>query len=133
MKKIRNITFFVVVLFLTTGCPMDMDWGLRVVNNSQQTIYVYAAYLQEDLLPISKPRLIEVLRQQEGWISGSYINDEQLKRFSKEQLTMFFLSKDTIDKYNWETVRSKNMVLKLYRFNEQELLGKGNGYQVFYP
>ena len=42
-----------------------------------------------------------------------------------EVLTLFILDKDTVDSHSWEYIRKKNVILKRFEFNYQELKGMG--------
>ena len=133
MKKIRNITFLVVIIFLTTGCPMDIEYSIRIHNGSNQTIYVCAWYVLPDTLPpVNKPSLIEIKSGKVGNLHGSHFNDNSFGRLEHERLTIFILDKTYADTYSWDYLRENYIVLKRYEGNAKEF-PRDNGLNIYYP
>ncbi|MDR0507685.1 MAG: hypothetical protein LBH32_12850 [Dysgonamonadaceae bacterium] len=127
--KIYIITAILFLLF--TGCPIDIEYSIRIYNQSNSNIYVYAAYILPDtLLPTERPNLIEIAANQKhsSSISDNYVNDIRFKRLEKgDTLTIFILDKNVIDNNLWNTVRANNMILKRFNFN------RSKGYEIYYP
>jgi hypothetical protein len=136
MNKKNSFIKVILLLFMLVlyGCPLDKGWLISFHNNSQQTVCLYAKYIFPDtLLPSAKPELIQIEERTNGVIYDTYINDPEFKRLEKEGgiLTVFVLSKDTVDKYDWSEIRLKNKVLKRYEFDNKELIEMGGG--LTYP
>ena len=112
------------LVFLLTACPIDREYSLTVKNTSNQTICVCAWYIFPDtLLPVNKPFCLEVKPNKIGSIHGHYVNDNTFKRLEKgEKLTLFVLSKDSVDVHSWEYLREHNVILKRYEFDKTEKL-----------
>jgi hypothetical protein len=135
MKKIILIVFMSLHF---VGCDLswlktDEWWFIEVMNNSPETIYVCGNYILPDtLLPINKHLLRIVLPQKFEYIYDKDVNDTKFKRLKRdERLTVFILHKDTVDKYDWDIIRTKNMILKRYEFNDKELREMGG--KLVYP
>jgi hypothetical protein len=111
---------------------MDSRVSFSIKNNSDRVIDIYAAYILPDtFLPINKPSLITIESKKLGYISDRYIGDDEFKRFSSKKLTIFILSKDTVDKYSWETIRHDYNILKRYEINNNDLVDMG-GYVTYH-
>lgn len=131
----KNVIFLIFAIFLTSSSCEQFarhEYRIRVRNNSNQTISVYAGYLLPDtLLPINKPNLKEILVGKFGDIHDSDIGDEKFGKLKSERLTIFVLNKDTVEKYDWYFVRNNYKILKRYEFNDKELTDMGG--DVIYP
>ena len=129
----RKIVLIFGLALLMTACPMDRQYSIRLKNNSNLTIYACAAYILLDtLLPISKLQLVLIDLNKIGNIHGYQVNDDTFKRLEKgERLTLFVLSKDSVDVHSWEYLRENNIILKRYEFNMEELNNMGGS--INYP
>lgn len=124
--------FFLMLFFLISCLPMDKSSAFSIKNNSEQSINLYAAYILPDtILPVNKPTFILIEAGRLGYITDGYIGDDEFKRFSNDKLTIFILSKDTVDKYSWEAIRNDYRILKRYEINNQDLVNMGGS--VTYP
>jgi len=137
MKKIK-LLFSIVILL--TACPMDTAELLWIKNNSNQTIVVTAGYVLPDTLLTERHNfLITIDINQSKMIKATeYLDDRYLDRMKKgERLTLFVLSKDSVDTYSWEYLRENNIILKRYEFNWDELqmmgVGKKENRTITYP
>ena len=132
MRTTRYILFSLLCVLLT-GCPMDIWYAFNIVNNSNQTIDVCAAYVFPDtLLPVNKPDLIEIKPIKIGNLHGYHFNDDTFERFKKERLTIFILDKKDVDTYSWEYLREHDMVLKRYVGSANDF-PFNNGLTIHYP
>jgi len=118
MKKVYLLLG--LYLFLT-ACPMDRERSIWVSNNSKQIIVVTVEYILPDtLLPEKSTNLLTININQSRFISESDVND--IYRIDKgERITLFILSKDSVETYSWEHIRKNNIILKRYEFNRKEL------------
>jgi len=121
MKKISLLLSLAVLL---TACPMDRGACFHVKNNSNQTIVVTADYILPDTLLLKNPKfLLTINANQRRTIGGSEVDDRYLYRLDNgEKLTLFVLSKDSVDKHSWEYLRENNVILKRYEFDKTEKL-----------
>jgi len=126
MKKVCLLLGFVLLL---TACPIDKGELIWVKNNSNQTIVVTAGYILPDtLLPEKYRRLVTISVNKSDYIEESYVEGVGFQRMKNgERLTLFVLSKDSVDNYSWEYIRENNVVLKRYEFNWAELEMMGDG------
>lgn len=132
MKTIVLKLSVIILIFGSCKHFADRSYDIRIRNTSDINIDCYAAYILPDtLLPLEKPEFIEVKPGESGFIYGYNINDPGLERFNTERLSIFVLSKDTVESYSWEEIRSDYQILKRYEINEQDLINMGGS--VTYP
>lgn len=104
----------------------DHKYSIKIRNLSDITIEVFAVYILPDTtLPVSQPELREIKPENTGQIYDSDVNDEGLKRFKNEMLTIFFISKDTISRYTWEEIVQDYKILKRVELNQSNLSDMG--------
>ncbi len=119
------------ILLFVMGCEPFADHSnfIEVKNHSGNTINCFAVFIYPDsLLPLSKPRFIEVKHQSRGFIDDYSFNDS---RFERNKITIFILSKDTVEKYNWDDIRANYRILKRYEVTLGDITNMG-GF-VLYP
>lgn len=121
MKKVFFLLPVLFVLLFSTGCPDNEIYSISVYNDSDQDIAVYAGLggggtlYPDTALPVQNwTELISKKRRER-----LHYNLEDIDTFY-----YFILSQDTIDKYPWDTIRSKYMILRRYKVNKKELKGK---------
>ncbi len=134
MKKVVFLLFCLTFLF--TACPMDRESCIWVKNNSNQIIVVTAGYILPDTLLPEKPKFLKTMPiGQSCMVNGSEVEDGYLQRMENgERITLFVLSKDSVDNHSWEYLRENNVILRRYEFNMEELKNmNGGGYLVNYP
>lgn len=103
---------------------------MRVHNNTNDTILVYAGYNYPDTsLIYKKPRLIMIYPNSHtgGLQSAEYWAD----KLKSDTLSVFILSKDSVDIYNWEQIRDKYNILKRYDLSINEL--ENQKWTIVYP
>ncbi len=131
MKKL-----FVLILLgflLYVGCEKFArhSYSIRIVNNSQQTISVYASYIYPDTsLAVTKPNFKDALPQKFLHIYDSEVNDPKFERLLTEKITIFILSKDTLAKYSWNEIITSYNILKRVEINNSDL--KNMGWEIVY-
>jgi len=131
MKKICLLFSLVLIL---RACWMDIDWSIRIINNSNKTIYVFADFIYpEKSLPVDKPNYFrEIKPKSMGNLRAQFFNDWGFKRFQQEKLTLFILDKDVVDTKTWEYIRENDIVLKRYE-GRMDDFPRNNGVEVYYP
>jgi len=119
----KEVGLFFSLILLLTACPMDRERGLVVKNNSNQVIVVTGGYILPDtLLPKNLNKLININPNDKHSIYGGLVGDSWWEKLDRgEKLTLFVLSKDSIDKYSWDYLRENNVIIKRYEFNWEEL------------
>lgn len=130
----RLLILLISIPLMSVSCEKFADnaYGIRVRNESRQTISIYAEYILPDtLLSTQKPLLKDVLPENSTHIYDDEVGDEELNRFKTDKITIFILSKDTVDKYSWEEIRSEYKILQRYEINNQDLVDMGGS--VEYP
>jgi len=129
----KKISLLLCLLVLLTACPMDRGACIHVKNNSNQTIVVTAEYILPDTLWPKQPLFLTTINSnQSRIIYDSDVNDGYLQRMEKgERLTLFVLSKDSVNSHSWEYLRENNVILKRYEFNADELDKMGQ--PITYP
>lgn len=119
----------VILLFcVLLGCEpiADKSYTIRIRNNSNNTILVYGLYILPDTSIINqKPNLKTIASGASNEIYDSEVGDYKYGRLDKEKLTVFIFSKDTVDYYSWEAIRTKYKILKRYEINNQDLTNMG--------
>lgn len=122
MKHI--LILFIAILFICGNCENLVDdvHSIRIRNKSAHTISVYADYILPDTsLPQYKPWLKTIAPDNFKDIYDNDVGDKEFKRLDDERLTIFVLSKDTLDKYSWDTIRENYMILKRYEILSKDL------------
>ncbi len=111
---IYSILIFCIIAFVCTGCDKDKDY-VKLINYTDQDIYVYDAYERDILLPSRQAELGKIINHY--YKSGTYKSytayfdiDEELC----DTLFISIISVDTLQKYSWETVFKEKMIMKRY-------------------
>ena len=131
MKRKINLIFLIIPLVIYGCLPMDQTYSIEVKNNSSQTICVYGAYILPDTSPSQNiPDYFSIEPGKSGYLLDSKVGDEKFSRLASEKLTVFFLSKDTVDKYNWSIIRNDYKILERREILEKDL---ENGVLIRYP
>lgn len=127
-----NILFLLSIILCGYSCEKLADHTnfIRVHNNTNDTIQVYAGYNYPDTtLSLEKPRLVMIYpNTQNGGIESRTDWEDKVE---SDTLIVFVLSKDTVDAYNWEKIRSEYNILKRYDLSLQDL--KRRNWTIEYP
>lgn len=122
------LLFCLFVLFFSTGCPDEGYYSFYVSNESEQDIAVYAGLGGGGTL---YPDTILPSQDWTRLIKKKSIVSEALNLTDIETFYYFILSQDTIDKYPWDTIRNKYMILKRYRLDRDKI--KRMNWTITYP
>lgn len=129
-----------LILLLGFDCakPRDREYALNIQNNSDKptAFYVAALAVEHHLYPdttleTTKPILATI---QPGKTNPWYINlsfDDLFKQLPKDTLSVYFFSVDTLNKYDWSTIRDQYKVLRRYDLSLTDL--KNRNFKVSYP
>lgn len=137
MKPNLNFVLTVCLLCLptiiNTGCPEVYDPNIDIdyVNKSHMDIFIYPVVNlsgnecpPDTLLPKKKAGVVVK--------AGKTYYGESFAKPECETMRFFILSLDTVNKYNWDYIREKNMILKRYDIvGETEL--KSIHWAISYP
>ncbi len=128
-----NLLITSTILLLIGSCVKfpESKYIIRVRNNSEQTISVFAGYFSDTLLPEIKPDLKEIFSGESAVIYDNEVDDEKFERLKTERITVFVLNSDIVKTKSWVDLRSDYNILKRYKFNNQELNDMGGS--VNYP
>ncbi len=132
MKKISILILFSIIL-CGIHCEIFVDhlYRIRIQNNSNDTIQFYESYNYPDTsLADTEPRLIMVFPSEYRFLDSKEDWNEVLVP-PRDTLSIFILSKDTVDKYSWEEIRQTYNILKRYDLSLEDL--KNSSWTVTYP
>jgi hypothetical protein len=132
MRTTMKIALCILVFLLFKTCKFpDEQHYIIVTNNANHMISLYVGETYPDTSIVqTKPRL---------WTVQPNSNFDDVsewgtwkERFSKiEKLSVFIFHTDTLNKYAWEEVADKYMVLKRYDLSLEDL--KQCNFTVTYP
>lgn len=139
MKKITYISALILTTFILLACPtndddrIDPDKTLIIINKSGIDIVdVTLSSNAENDLPLGSP-----FRNQE-LINASTIKANEERSFPLRSSTVrdnglkfALLSREVIETESWETIREKNLVLKVFNLTLKDL--EALNYELVYP
>ncbi len=131
-KTTMKIVLCVLSIFLLKNCKFpDEGYFFTITNNANHSISYYIGELYPDtLITQDKPHLLYTLHPRSSYKPSYW--DTWEEHFSKiEKLSIFIFHTDTLDKYTWDEIRDKYMVLKRYDVNFEDF--KSVHWQVEYP
>lgn len=121
----------IISIFCSAGC---VKWGegayaIRIQNNGIDTIQFYASYVYPDTsIANQRPKLIMAYPSTYSYWSSKE-KWESILPF--DTISIYILSKDTVDKYSWELIKSGNRIMKRYDLSIGDL--KKLGWEVAFP
>jgi len=134
MKILIMLSFFIPMLVLLTACPMERDRDLLTVyNNADHSISFFLAdYYSEQFgdptypdttLSIYREGLIFpcAVKDKPTWNEISPLEDTY-KRFKTDTLCFFIFDTDTLNKYDWTTIRNDYKILQRYDLSLQDFI-----------
>lgn len=128
-----NILIILLIAFCGASCEKLVDHGyiIKIQNNSNDTVQFYESYSYPDtLIDITKPRLKMVYPSKYTSLESKKDWDEVLVS-PKDTISIFILSKDTVDKYNWDIIRRDYNILKRYDLSFDDL--EKRSWTITYP
>jgi len=122
----KNLMLYsTILLSLFTSC-MDITDSRGIITHNKSNNSIYCFYLQYDLTKDSVPQYS--FPPHETKANEDDINlivkphwEEYIKTCDNQKLRYYIIEKDTVDKYGWETIFSKNIYNKKYLFTVEEL------------
>jgi|GEM_PF-3575299 len=112
-------------MFSANSCEHFAE-GWYIINFKNLTdkyLYIYCCYnYARDTLPQSKPELLSAETGETVDISDSYVNDRKFKKLkSGDTLSVFVFNKDTLSKYDWQTIQKGNKYETLLKYSNDDL------------
>lgn len=128
MKKKLLILLLCVPFFY--GCPnRENDIYLRILNMSNQDIYVYMSVHQNDTLSLDNRGLnLYYTRSSKRESGGTYLIFPEIN----DSTYLTILSADTVNKYPWDVIVKDMKILKRYAISNKESDLKAINYTVYY-
>jgi len=128
-----KITILSIILLVScsVGCDKLTDhvYSIKVQNNTTDTIQFYASYVYPDTaIANEKPRLQMVYPSDFSYWDSKEKWEDILP---SDTIYVYILSKKTVDKYNWDLIRSGNRILKRYDLSIRDL--KKQNWTITYP
>jgi len=109
-------------LFLLSSCEElipDHAYFIKIQNNSTDTIKYYESYLYPDTsIAKAKPRLVTVYPSDFDFLESRKKWKDVLK---SDTLMIFILSKDTVQRNSWESIKNGYKVLKRYDLSVKDI------------
>lgn len=126
MKKI----LFVLMYFICTASSckdspfVERVYRIKVVNNSLQNIYFFDSRVYPDTsLPTTKPYFGGIGANSFGTLDSKEDWPDIFKKLPNDTLSIFILSNDTVNSYDWNVVSSQYKILKRYDLSLGDLQG----------
>jgi len=128
-----NILVILAIMLCGASCKdlVDHVYSIRIQNNSKDTVQFYESYNYPDtLIDVIKPRLKMVYPSKYSYLDSKKEWDEVLVS-PKDTISIYILSKDTVDKYGWDKIRSNYNILKRYDLSLDDL--EKRSWTITYP
>ena len=126
-----NILPIILLVLCNWGCDKLADhvYSIKIQNNTTDTIQFYASYAYPDTTIINeKPRLKMAYPSKYSYWDSK---DKWADVLPKDTIIVFILSKDTVDTYSWEDIRSEYNILKRYDLSISDL--ESQNWTITYP
>lgn len=128
----RNILLVIISLALScVSCVelFDFVYFFKVQNNSTDIIQYYASYAYPDTAIAHEKPILNTVHPSE---CSSWESDKDFKDIiPSDTISVYIFSKDTVDKYSWDKIRSDYNILKRYDLSLKDL--ETQNWTVSYP
>ena len=129
MKKINYLIVNLVIIVFNSCLDIAHDTrDLKIINKSNAIVYClisdsdsftnpYIDYKEsglDKLNKLKKDTSINYPENPKNW-------EDYIKSAEKGKLRLFFISKDSIDKYGWKRVLTNNIYTKVYKLDMEEI------------
>jgi hypothetical protein len=142
-KHIIYPIIVVATLLLYLSCRIeseDCHFSIKIANNSDNDIYVYAYTGYPDTFTIKYDN--NPVNDDMYWVDSNSYNykalrmrdcwEDMVEDFSEEGVVMVFVfDADTLEKYTWEYITENYKILKRYDLSLQDL--KDRNWRITYP
>lgn len=134
MKKIKLylVSFtllFVSVTFVKCEMFVDSEYDFPFYNDSDDTIYTCITNCYPDTVPNAD--FFRICRHKPKSTSSVYtlVDQDPTKAFKNKMFCVFILDKDTVKKYDFNTIRLEYKVIQRYDLNGNDFAN----YRISYP
>lgn len=107
-----NLLYMALLMLGNLGCVelVDHVYSIKMQNNTADTIQFYASYTYPDTtLIFDKPILDMVFPFNYSYLDSKEKWEDVLP---SDTISIYILSKDTVDKYSWDLIRSSYNILE---------------------
>jgi hypothetical protein len=118
-----NILIVLWIMLCSASCEpwVDHVYSIKIQNNTNDTLLFFESYSYPDTtITQSKPILKWIYPKDYSYLDSKKDWDEVLVP-PKDTISIFILSKDTIDKYRWNEIRIDYNILKRYDLSLEDL------------
>lgn len=106
-------------------------YSIKIINNTNSTLLFYESYNYPDtLITQNKPILMSISPKDYSHLDSKKDWDEVLIS-PKDTISIFILSEDTVDKYDWSIIRNNYNILKRYDLSFDDL--EKQSWTLIYP
>jgi hypothetical protein len=116
--KTRHL-LILLILSILFGCFPDKRYSIKIVNNSSKDIMVLPGYdrfganeYPDTTLPISKPTLIRVKKNDYNFIDASFEWKDIFNNLPSDTLSIFYFDADSVINLTWNRIQIKYVILK---------------------
>jgi hypothetical protein len=121
MKLSILIIFSIMLCAASCEKLVDHVYSIKIQNNTNDTLLFFESYNYPDTSIVQdKPILTRVYPKDFSHLDSKKDWDEVLVS-PKDTISIFILSKDTVDKYSWDKIRSDYNVLTRYDLSLADL------------
>jgi len=130
VMKIRSLIVLLVLICCVSCEPLvDHVYSIKIHNNTSDTIQFYGSYAYPDTtITNEKPRLKMAYPSKYSYWDSK---EKWEALLLSDTISIFILSKDTVDKYSWDKIRSGYKILERYDLSLNDL--KKQNWKVIYP
>lgn len=130
MKRIFINIF--VLIYLTSCLPVDKRYPIWIKNNTNNGIYFFVNNYIDTLLPQTDKYVILINANDKISIDSNQPWEEVFSaEYPKDTLQIFYFNVDSINKYDWNTIRNEYMVMDRRVYSKTYLLN--NNWTIIYP
>lgn len=129
MKK--YLAFIFTVALCSCGAAPDFGHRIRIENNADKAVlYCISKNYPDTVLPIQQP--IAKIEKQD-WIPYDFPEkpEHYIAKLPGQRMSFFFVDPDSIDKYGWDTVRARYLLLGRKDVSASYI--QTHGYVVSFP
>ena len=128
-----NILVVLSIILCSASCEnlVDHVYSIKIQNNTNDTLLFYESYNYPNTsIAQNKPILIRVYPKDYSHLDSNKDWDKVLVP-PKDTISIFILSKDTVDRYSWDKIRIGYNVLKRYDLSLDDL--EMLSWSIYYP
>ncbi len=140
MKKTYVGLLGILLIATCSNCRMAMDYSyeINLVNNSEHSIGYYFAdggkygTFYPDSLPETNEWVIyDITKVNRPGLESHMAWEKFFNTLPHDTLSVFIFHTDTLNKYDWNVIRDKYMILKRYDLSLEDL--KQCNFTIAYP